>query len=273
MHFYIKANLRLCNGLLLILRECMRPEHSLQFSLSCLWSQQDEDMVMLVSHTHKHLSLLEALCPYQFPLNFLSFSQRVPPPSSLLPPVSGGPWALRFEGLDNQACLMVHNPLILQGRKLQKTSTSTPEVCELTYTLTLASSFSFLKLQKHHTKSPTHTFCKISFSQRLYFAIVSSVSLSCYPVCFPICSDYLQGMLYSCFCFYQDPPFRPSQSQSALAESLSNSPITLQTPSEWRNRHKLSILFVTHTEWRPHACDVAPAVKKSGNEVGDSGPT
>lgn len=79
------------------------------------------------SLTHPFLAPL-ILCPYRTVVhpNFLLICSQFPltdPPLSLSPsspPLSGGPWAWRFGGLDNQACLMVHSPLILQGGKLQK---------------------------------------------------------------------------------------------------------------------------------------------------------
>lgn len=104
----------------------------------------------------------------------------------------------------------------------------------------------------------------------------------CYSF-FPIYWAYLY-VLYSCFRFYRDPPppFQRIQPQSVVsAESLSNSPITLQRacPND-AIEIKLSDLFVTHAELgggisasQTSSSWLYINSKKSGYEENDSGLT
>lgn len=178
LYIYIKANL-FCSAtnhctFWTILRT--RRRSSLMFFLISLITALCGYVNAFLSHRHTlptalSFRVLTGLCPSQFPPNFLSIfpfcsttlrlSLSLPSSSLLLlpPPIfSGGPWARRFGGLDNQPCLMVHSPLILQGGQLQKNSTSTPEVCEHTYTVTQAPSFPFSYSQNTaHTHTYTNT--------------------------------------------------------------------------------------------------------------------
>lgn len=131
------------------------------------------------SLTHPFLAPL-ILCPYRTVVhpNFLLICSQFPltdPPLSLSPsspPLSGGPWAWRFGGLDNQACLMVHSPLILQGGKLQKKKHQHPRGMQTHTHAFRRAAFTYSQKWRHtrpHTnkraladsRACAHTDCKI----------------------------------------------------------------------------------------------------------------
>ena len=133
-----------------------------------------------------------------------------------------------FGGLDNQPCLMVHSPLILQGGQLQKNSTSTPEVCKHTYTVSQAPSFPFfLTLPKHHNLSihPLLLFCTHTHTQSCKkFQLSSAFNvLALSPLfppffVFPLFSHLLCLFIRALFLFsslYHDLPSQPRRSLRA----------------------------------------------------------
>ena len=134
---------------------------------------------------------------------------------------------------------MVHSPLILQGGQLQKNSSSTPEVCKHTYTVSQAPSFPFSQ-NNTHTHTHIHIYADSepwyapslvvsharTYTQPVKFQLSSAfnaLALSplspsfLFSLCFPICCAYL-CVPSSCMFFppfYQNLPFQPSKSQSA----------------------------------------------------------